>query len=175
MPRYVAFLRGVSPMNCKMPELKQCFEAAGFSDVRTLLSSGNVVFSSSKRSPAAIEIAAEKAMEQHLGKRFSTFVRTSESLRDLVAREPFAAFNLPENAKPVVTFLREPYEGRLKLPIEQAGAAILAIEGSTVLTTYVPNEKGPEFMGLLERTFSKDITTRTIGTVEKCVAASFKS
>jgi len=28
MPRYAAFLRGVSPMNAKMPELKKCFEAA---------------------------------------------------------------------------------------------------------------------------------------------------
>ena len=44
MPRYVAFLRGVSPMNCKMPELKRSFEDAGFSNVRTLLSSGNVAF-----------------------------------------------------------------------------------------------------------------------------------
>ena len=33
-------------MNAKMPALKKCFEAAGFSDVRTLLSSGNVVFNS---------------------------------------------------------------------------------------------------------------------------------
>jgi len=30
MRRYAAFLRGVSPMNAKMPELKRCFEAAGF-------------------------------------------------------------------------------------------------------------------------------------------------
>jgi len=42
MPQYAAFLRGVVPMNCSMPELKKSFEAAGFSDVRTLLSSGNV-------------------------------------------------------------------------------------------------------------------------------------
>jgi uncharacterized protein (DUF1697 family) len=42
MTLYAAFLRGVSPMNAKMPELKKCFEDAGFSEVRTLLSSGNV-------------------------------------------------------------------------------------------------------------------------------------
>jgi len=29
MKRYVAFLRGVSPMNAKMPELGSAFEAAG--------------------------------------------------------------------------------------------------------------------------------------------------
>jgi len=33
MPRYAAFLRGVSPMNAKMPEVQQAFEAAGFTDV----------------------------------------------------------------------------------------------------------------------------------------------
>jgi hypothetical protein len=27
MPRYAAFLRGVSPMNAKMPEVKRAFEA----------------------------------------------------------------------------------------------------------------------------------------------------
>lgn len=46
MPRYIAFLRGVSPMNARMPELKRCFEEAGFSDVRTILASGNVAFGS---------------------------------------------------------------------------------------------------------------------------------
>jgi uncharacterized protein (DUF1697 family) len=44
MPRYLAFLRGVSPMNAKMSELKRCFEAAGYTDVKTVLSSGNVAF-----------------------------------------------------------------------------------------------------------------------------------
>ena len=48
--RYAAFLRGVSPMNAKMPELKRAFEAAGFGDVKTLLSSGNVVFDAPKAS-----------------------------------------------------------------------------------------------------------------------------
>jgi len=47
MPRFVAFLRGVSPLNARMPELKSSFEAAGFRNVRTVLSSGNVVFDAS--------------------------------------------------------------------------------------------------------------------------------
>ena len=55
MPRYVAFLRGVSPVNAKMTDLKRCFEEAGFTDVRTVLSSGNVVFDSRSSSEAALE------------------------------------------------------------------------------------------------------------------------
>jgi uncharacterized protein (DUF1697 family) len=67
MPRYVAFLRGVSPMNAKMPELRRCFEAAGFTDVKTVLSSGNVVFGARAASEAALERRAENAMEEATG------------------------------------------------------------------------------------------------------------
>ena len=34
MPRYVAFLRGVSPMNARMADLRRCFEVAGFGNVK---------------------------------------------------------------------------------------------------------------------------------------------
>ncbi|MEX2154937.1 MAG: DUF1697 domain-containing protein [Gemmatimonadaceae bacterium] len=40
--RYAAFLRGVSPMNAKMPELQKAFAAAGFTDVTTRLSSARM-------------------------------------------------------------------------------------------------------------------------------------
>ena len=65
VPRYVAFLRGVSPMNAKMPALKSCFEAEGFSGVRTLLSSGNVVFNARSLSLATLE---RRAREHNAGR-----------------------------------------------------------------------------------------------------------
>ena len=37
-------------MNAKMPELKSAFEATGFTDVKTVLSSGNAVFSATRAS-----------------------------------------------------------------------------------------------------------------------------
>ena len=63
MPRYVALLRGVSPMNCKMPELQRSLEAAGFTDVKTLLSSGNVAFSTARpASGATLRKRRERAL-----------------------------------------------------------------------------------------------------------------
>lgn len=171
MNRYVAFLRGVSPMNCKMPELKRCFEAAGFADVKTLLSSGNVAFSATPAIVPVLEEAAEAAMEQHLGRAFQAIVRPSSFLRSLVEREPFAAFDLPAEAKHVVTFLRRPYEEPLELPIRQDQAAILRLERTEVFSAYVPDGKGPVFMTLLEKTFGKEITTRTFETVRRCSVA----
>lgn len=121
-------------MNAKMPELKACFEAAGFSEVRTLLSSGNVVFNSRSSSLATLERRAEKAMQKQLGRRFETFVRPAEFLRELVDSEPFAEFNLPLAAKPVITFLGSPTKLSLTLPIERENASILKFTGSEVLS-----------------------------------------
>lgn len=171
MPRYVAFLRGVSPMNARMPELQQAFESAGFTNVRTVLSSGNVVFDSRKSSPATLERKAEKAMEAALGRSFLTIVRSTQHLQALLDADLFAAFKLPAEAKRVVTFLRDRADASIKLPPEKDGARILQVGDSEVLAAYVPSPKGPAFMALLERTFGKDITTRTIDTVRKCAIA----
>jgi uncharacterized protein (DUF1697 family) len=171
MPRYVAFLRGVSPLNAKMPELKRCFETAGFSDVRTLLSSGNVIFSTRASSSDALERRAEKAMHSELGRSFRTIIRPARYLQDLIESDPFVEFELSPSAKRVVTFLRGPIESSVALPIEREGASILKLAGAEVFTAYVPSAKGPVFMSLLERTFGTDITTRTLDTVRKCALA----
>ena len=171
MPRYVAFLRGVSPMNAKMPELKSCFESAGFTDVKTVLSSGNVVFNAAAASNAGLETKAEAAMEQKLARSFHTIVRSTASLCKLLEGDPFSAFPLPADAKRIVTFLRKPHKQKLSLPIEFDGARILSVQGGEVLSMYVPSPRGPAFMTLIEKTFGKNVTTRTWETVRKCAKA----
>jgi len=171
MIRYVAFLRGISPMNCKMPHLKRCFEAAGFAEVRTVLSSGNVAFSARPAIVPVLEKKAEDAMGKHLGRTFQTIVRPASFLQSLVDSDRFAEFDLPTNAKRIITFLRRPPEGRIELPISRDHASILKLEGTEVLSAYVPGEKGPVFMELLERTFGAEITTRTVDTVRRCSVA----
>ncbi|MGZ6142614.1 MAG: DUF1697 domain-containing protein [Myxococcales bacterium] len=167
MPSYAAFLRGVTPMNAKMPELKRCFEHAGFSDVRTLLSSGNVVFSARAASVGALQAKAEAAMEERLGQAFMTIVRPIDVLRELIERDPYARFRLAANSKRIVTFLRAPAARKPALPIELHGARILHAEDAHVFSAYVPTPHGPVFMSLIEKTFGKDVTTRTWDTVRK--------
>lgn len=171
MTRYVAFLRGVSPMNCSMPALTACLEAAGYDEVRTLLSSGNVAFSTRETALAELELEVEEAMLAGMGCTFPTIVRTSASLQSLVARNPFLTFDTSPTAKPVITFLRRAAAHELALPLEQDGARVLAIDGAEVLSVYEPDAGAPTFMAVLERTFGKEITTRTLGTVERCARA----
>ena len=171
MPRYAAFLRGVSPMNAKMPELKAAFEAAGFTDVKTVLSSGNVAFTARAASETALERRAEAATLERLGQAFPTFVRPMDALRDVLASDPYRSFRLGPNAKRIVTFLRAKPPAALRLPIERDGARLLVVKGREVFGAYLPTPKGPVFMALIEKTFGKDVTTRTWDTVGKVARA----
>ena len=71
----------------------------------------------------------------------------------------------------MISFLREPINARVALPIELDGARVLSVVGREVFTAYLPSEKGPVFMKLIEKAFGVNVTTRTWETVRKCVAA----
>jgi uncharacterized protein (DUF1697 family) len=172
LERYVAFLRGVSPLNAKMPELKRAFERAGFQDVKTLLSSGNVVFSAPRGSVASLQKRSERAMQQQLGRSFQTFVRSVSSLERLLRSDPYASFQLKRGSKRVITFLLGKPKAAPKLPLRLHDARILHLQGREVFSVYVPGPRGPVFMNLLERTFGKAITTRTWETVSKATRSA---
>ena len=102
MPRYAAFLRGVSPMNAKMTELKQAFESAGFTDVKTILASGNVAFNARATSETSLQRKAEGAMLDRLGHAFLTIVRPMDMLREMLVSDPYRACRLEPAAKHIV-------------------------------------------------------------------------
>jgi uncharacterized protein (DUF1697 family) len=165
--RYAALLRGVSPMNAKMPQLKRCFEAAGFENVQTVLSSGNVVFSAPAAKESSLEKKAEAAMKKNLTRPFPTIVRSLDDVAAILAADPYKAFRLATGSKRVVTFLRRTPSSKLSLPVEVDGARILCRRGREVFTAYVPSARGAVFMTLIEKTFGKDVTTRTWDTLQK--------
>jgi len=171
MPRYAALLRGVMPMNAKMPDLKAAFESPGFTDVRTVLSSGNVAFTARAASELTLERRAETAMARRLGQAFPCFVRSMDALHELLAADPYRAFRVDPRAKRIVTFLRAKPASPPELPIERDGARILVIKGREVFGAYLRTPKGPVFMTLIEKTFGKDVTTRTWDTVAKVARA----
>ena len=172
MPRYAALLRGVMPMNCKMPELKKALEAAGFTDVKTVIASGNAVFSTRKAPEKAIAKKAEAAMMKVMGRSFTTFVRSIDDLQALLDRDYFATEKLPPNAKRNVTFILEPPATKPKLPVEMKGGRICALERDVAYLYYIPGVADPSFMTAIEKTFGKNVTTRTWDTVGRIVKAA---
>lgn len=171
MKRYAAFLRGVTPTNCRMAELKRAFESAGFKEVRTLLSSGNVVFEARSQSTTALEKKAEAAVAKTLGKPFLTLVRSIDDLEALLASDPYRGAGVSNAAKRIVTFLRSPPATKLELPFEREGARLVRIDGLHLFSAYIPLGHDPLFMTLIERALGKEQTTRTWQTVEKVARA----
>jgi uncharacterized protein (DUF1697 family) len=171
MQRFVAFLRGVMPTNAKMPELKAAFQVAGFTEVKTVLGTGNVAFHTRFQMEAEIERAAEEAMAKTLGRSFYTIVRSASYLRDLVASDPYSENGVPAEAKRVISFMREAQSAKVPLPLAEHHASVFLASGREVFTAYVPTTKGPVFMALIEQAFGTNVTTRTWETVAKCALA----
>jgi uncharacterized protein (DUF1697 family) len=169
--RYAALLRGIMPTNAKMADLRTSFEKAGFAGVRTVIASGNVVFDAPAKPIATLERRIEAALEQHNGRTFTTFVRSLETLEELLASDPWKGFRIPGKAKRVVTFLRQPPQGKITLPRVLGAARIVRITGNEAFTYYVPGDTSPTFMKLLEDTLGSVQTSRMWGTLEKIVRA----
>ena len=76
--RYCAFLRGinVSGIKIKMADLKKEFETAGFTDVVTVLATGNVIFSS-ETLPDLSFLPVQ------------SFIKTEQQVREIIKNNPF--------------------------------------------------------------------------------------
>jgi uncharacterized protein (DUF1697 family) len=105
--RQAALLRGVNVGGRKlaMSRLRAVCVAAGFTEVETLIASGNIVLGS-KLNAAKLEAKLEKLIFEELGLRSEIFVRTAPALAAIVAANPFKAFAAASPNRLVVYFMR---------------------------------------------------------------------
>ena len=109
MPQFVALLRGVNVgkgHRVPMAAFRSLLEAEGFSEVTTLLNSGNAVFRSSSRSAAAHAETIRARLERDLAVRVLVVVKSSAEFLAATAESPFA---IPEEHHPrlLVAFARD--------------------------------------------------------------------
>ena len=92
MTRYVALLRGINVGRNKripMAGLREALEAAGYTDVRTLLVSGNVVLTPpDDRGPDQVADDVSQVVREGWGHDVRVVVRTCEDLRKVVTESP---------------------------------------------------------------------------------------
>ncbi|AXF11922.1 hypothetical protein CUJ91_29385 [Paraburkholderia graminis] len=107
MTRYIALLRAVNvggTGKLPMAELRSMCESVGFTNVRTYIASGNVVFDS-KLAEASVKSRLERCLEAYAGKPVGVAVRTSAELAQILAANPFKS--APAN-RTVAIFLDAP-------------------------------------------------------------------
>jgi uncharacterized protein (DUF1697 family) len=106
MTTYIALLRAVNvggTGKLPMAELRAMCESIGFTDVRTYIASGNVVFAS-KLSEKSVKAKLEGCLEAYAGKPVGVLVRTGAELAAVLEANPFRS--APGN-RTVAIFLDE--------------------------------------------------------------------
>jgi uncharacterized protein (DUF1697 family) len=97
VPQFVVLLRGVNVgkgNRISMAAFRELLETRGFSDVRTILNSGNAVFRSSARSTASLAKAIGAELQETVGIGVVAVVKSSSEFLAAVADNPLA---FPEN------------------------------------------------------------------------------
>jgi len=89
---YVAFLRGINlggKNRLSMTELAAMFAAAGCSDVKTYIQSGNVLFKANARMAARVPAAIQQRIAGRFGYRVPVVLRTAAELAAVARNNPF--------------------------------------------------------------------------------------
>ncbi|WP_330249595.1 DUF1697 domain-containing protein [Nocardia sp. NBC_00565] len=174
MNRYAALLRGIMPTNPNMKndKLRAVFEGLGFEKVATLLSSGNVVFRCADTDVPELEARIQEALNRELGIPGGTIIRSYEELRALLDRDPFEGLAHQRGSYLTVTFFKDP-EPQAEPPelVDELTRIIGYDKPSRAFLTVIDNStpQTTNFMAWLDKTYGKDITTRTWLTIQKIV------
>lgn len=171
MPVFVGLLRAVNVggRTLQMQLLRDLCCSLGLQDVTTYLQSGNVIFRTKERNPRVAAKKIETALESKFGYRAEVIVRTSEDLREVIAKSPFAKRRDIAPNKFHVVFLPEEFSAETK-------NAIAALQpdqeelrfGGRELYIYFPDGMGQSrFMPRVMRLLKNSGTARNWNTVTK--------
>lgn len=173
--QYVALLRGINVGGNKkvpMADLKKLLEKSGYENVKTLLASGNVVFDSSEEKLVTITNNLEAIIEKKFGFPVPTVVRPMEEIQKLIISNPFKGITVTKDTRLYVTFRGDATNKKtLKIPYKDPECEfhlLKVTDGEIISYIIVDGSRGTvDAMGILEKEFGKNITTRNWNTVQK--------
>ena len=172
--RYVALLRGINVggnNKIKMADLKIAVEKAGYTNVVTLIQSGNVIFDSSTKNQQKIA----KELEQVILKSFritsSVVIRSLPQMKKILAGVPRSwATN---DLRKYVAFIKEPMTAiavAREIPVRD-GVDILDVgDGVLYMATKTEGLTKSGYTKIIGTKIYQDMTMRNINTTQKILA-----
>lgn len=166
---YVALLRGIGPGDPRKSNesLRGVLTELGFTGVRSVISSGNVIFQSDETDSDALGDRIEAAWPELRGFDAMTVVRSADQITHLLAQRPFGDVAHGKSSYQLVTFFKEPL-AELPTPPEQPGVELIGIVDGALCTVHDTTlTGGPEIMIWLDKAYRKRTTSRTSLTLER--------
>ncbi len=149
-----------------MADLKNYFESFGCINVQTYINSGNVIFEA--KESANLEERIEKQLEEALGYKVETFLRTMDEVVRIASKPAFE----PQGDETLhVVFLRNHQlvnkKSEQNLLSLRSEADDFAIQGNEVYNLRRDKDKSIFSNNFIEKTLKIEGTTRNITTLRK--------
>ena len=174
MQTFISILRGINVSGQKkilMADLKKLYESLKFSEVKTYIQSGNVVFKSdSKISDIQLARKIEKAISAKYKFEVPVIIRTKEELEKILSQNSFTKEKSIDLKKLHVTFLSETPDREKMEQIKEVDFSPdqFIIKGKEIYL-HIPNSYGETKLSnkFFENKLKVSATTRNWNTVNK--------
>lgn len=176
--KYVALLRAVNVAGfgiLKMTDLAKAFEAMGFSDVKTYIQTGNVVFATTSGDTNRLAAKIEKGLASSLGHGGKVFVLRPAELKEAAAANPFEPARLEHEQRCHLFFLSgEPSKARVLALMKLEGEEYrFSVRGKVLYYAYPRALEGPRRRSInFEKVLGVAGTGRTWKVVDKLIELS---
>lgn len=176
MSFHVALLRGINVgghNKVAMSDLRALLDDLGFTGVKSLLQSGNLVFQSKQRTDAALERLLEAETAKRLELSADYIVRTAVQWAKVVAGNPFPKEAQSDPSHLVVVFLKTAPSAKSVDTLRAAiqGPEILRCQGKELYVVYPAGIGRSKLTGsLIEAKLGTRGTARNWNTVLKLAA-----
>jgi len=167
---YIALLRGINVGGkniIKMEQLRQVFEDMGFSDIKTCIQSGNVIFRTSESDKLKLADRIEKQLQKIFSVEIKTLVLTADDLAETVENAPKNFGAEPEKFRYDIWFLLPPtmvndVMSNLRLRV---GVDFLQAGKNVLYTSRLTSQMGKSYFSKIMQTpISKNFTIRNWNT-----------
>jgi uncharacterized protein (DUF1697 family) len=170
---FLAFLRGINVGGkniIPMENLREAFASLEFSEVKTYIQSGNVVFIPQTAAKAALKKKIEKMILAKYGLTVPVILRSKTEIQKMIKADPFGKLADDKKIKLYVCFLDALPEGEISMPviIDNEGLELISIKGQDAFVVSRPVDGNYGFPNnIIEKKLKVTSTARNWNTVLK--------
>jgi uncharacterized protein (DUF1697 family) len=170
--KYIALLRGINVGGkniIKMADLIKTVEKCGFTNVKTYIQSGNVLFKSSEKNTSKIVKNLEECFLKGFMYNSRIIVRTYEQLKKIAAEVP-SDWEKRDDLRCYIAFTGETVtiqEIMQEIELKEGIDFLKAGEGALYMSTLLSGLTRSRFTKLITKKAYKDITIRNYNTVRR--------
>jgi len=173
MEHYVAFLRGINVSGqklIKMDALRKVLTESGFTDVKTYIQSGNLLFNAEDQDANHLILTLESLIEKHFGFHTDVILRKKIEIETVLKSMESFRLKSDEGRKYYITFAKEEFPVQIEVPLFSKNQDVEIIfhnskDFISVSTEFKGNFGFPN--SFIEKLTGIPATTRNPNTLEK--------